>query len=154
MDSFRYSDHPVGAYMIDLGVHQCEVAVLASLGDDDTFWNFFWLSNPKLDHIPGSGKDWWRKYTPVNHLVEAVIRDVSDDYTLHHALASHPLAFAEWWADQNHKDFHTYPVAGGDDWVSTVARRAEAAGDRLTRQYPPVVRTGNVLVLADYRRRA
>jgi hypothetical protein len=85
--------------------------------------------------------------------MSSVIHDVSGDYMLHHALNLHPAGFLEWWLEQEHADFHTFAVAGGKAWVDMVTRRAEAASDRLTQQFPPVISAGNVLVLADFRAR-
>jgi len=155
MDSYRYSEHPPTAYMLDCPGMRCEVQTLLQVDETDCepFWNYFWLSNPALDRVVGAGKDWWRVYAPGQRTLSSVIKDVAEDFMLHHHLSLHPLAFVEWWAEQRHADFRMFEV-GGQSWADAVGQRAQTAADRLTRAHPPIVTSGNVLVLSDFRKRA
>ena len=116
-------------------------------------WNLFWLSNPQLDKVPGSGNRWYQHYRPVAGMLTAVYRDITSDSTLRGKLSQHPLLFLEWYERQTHKTMDLYRSLAGPNWVQTVTARAQEASDRMITQAPPVIITGNVIKV-DFRRAA
>lgn len=125
---FRYSPLPIDQYRV-VSLPTCEVAIVQGHPKRDAIWNLFWLSVPALDHLPGTGRDWWKHYKPVHGALSAVIRDVLDDEVLFRKLLLHPSRFIEWFERDDHSVYECYEVIG-TPWVDTVLVRAEEAATR------------------------
>lgn len=148
----RYSPLPLEDYHLT-GVEPDFVDGLQQHVDWLPMWNLFWLSNPTLDSIPGSGAAWWRTYRTITGGLQAVLDDVTEDRPLRDHLMLQPRAFAAWFrAEKDHSIFDAYYVFGGEDWVKNVLERADAAADRLNETGPRVLVAGNVFNV-DFRRR-
>lgn len=148
----RYSPRPLEDYHL-MGVEPDFVDGLLRHDDWLPMWNLFWLSNPTLDSIPGSGKNWWRSYQTVTGGLQAVMDDVAEDDPLRENLLKQPKAFAAWFrAEKDPSIFDAYYVFGGDKWVENVLKRADEAAERLNETGPRVLIAGNVFNV-DFRRR-
>jgi len=149
---YLYSPFPIEAYHLT-GMPQDEARVIGGIKNRLPYWNMFFLSVPALDHLPGSGADWWRQYTPVSGACPAIMEDVREDDVMIRKLVMHPDNFAEWWERQDHSIYEAYYLLGEDDWAATVLRRAKAAAVREASTHPRVQVDGNVLHV-DFRRAA
>ena len=85
MKHYVYSPLPPTSYVID-ALPRCETRTLMSVDLTPAAWNLNWLSNPGMDSLPGTGKDWWRVYKPLTGLARAVVADALNDDILHSKL--------------------------------------------------------------------
>jgi hypothetical protein len=109
-----------------------EIKDIALAQRSRAIWNLFWLSIPSLDKVPGSGNNWWRKYTPVEGALVAIKSDVIEDEVLYRKLCMHPSQFFEWFGrERDHSIYNSFATMGGKPWVNLVLNRAEEAAERL-----------------------
>lgn len=145
-NDYRYSPHEISRYRL-AGMPEDEITGFITADRAQAIWNLFWLSNPDLDKIPGTGRNWVSVYHPTEGAVPAIVRDVYDDEVLFRKLTLHPDQFIDWFEREFHERYDAYDVLGGDRWVVTVLERAEAAAARMTAANPPMIVQGNVIML-------
>ncbi len=117
-----------------------EVAVIQSAPDSDAVWNLFWLANPLLDLVPGTGNRWYKVYRPTEHLLSNVIWSVGNDEALARKLLMNPLVFSEWFSRQEPFRFRMT-----EQQNENILTRSEAVGRSLLVNQPPVVIKDNVV---------
>lgn len=122
-----YSPLPATSYVLD-GVNDCEVSWILRQPLAVPIWNLFWLSNPNIDVIPGSGNSWWSKYRAVEGTLSAVTADVLEDEVLYRKLLMSTQRFVDWFERADHQSYQCYHVMGGDQWVQNVICRARGRG--------------------------
>ena len=125
----RFSPKPIEDYFIT-ALPSCSIRLMQQLDETDAYWNLMWLCNPKVDYLPGSGKNWHISYDSPEHLSAAIVTDLNADFALFDALNGSPKVFLNYWRNMNHSDYDVYKV-GGDELVATVIQRAEEAMLRL-----------------------
>jgi len=143
---FRYSPLQIENYRLP-GMKTCEVRSIEEMPEPDkaAVWNLFWLSIPDIDTVPGSGKRWFKTYTPVAGATGAIVRDVLagiradalEDPVMYYKVRLHPRRFIEWFEREDHTIYDSYYVLGGPKWVSTVLTRAERAKAHLLEEFRP-----------------
>lgn len=129
---FCYSPVPLTSYELP-GNAKCEAKEIQEFPQSQAIWNFFWLSCPDLDTLPGAGPNWAQHYKPRPCTLEAAIADVTLDEVLFRRVSSRPEKFAAWWCRQDYSIFDTYYLLG-PRWPLTVLERAHTAIDRMKRQ--------------------
>ena len=137
--NYRYSPLPIDEYKIAV-IPSCEVRTVDALDEPDrtSVWNLYWLSVPELDALPIYRKslDWHRHYQPVDDACAAVISDAMLDEHLGRILRLHPTRFLLAFQIDNHKQYETYDLLGGQAWVDTVLSRAAQAARRMASEVP------------------
>ena len=141
---YNYSPKPMGDYILQGLESKCEVGQIQKLIKNQEVWNFFWLSLPLLDKVPGSGARWFHHYQAVTGAAVAVTTDVMLDDVLFRKLSMHPLRFATWFEREDQSIYDAYNVFGGKPWVETVLKRAHCAAYRINNE-SNVTASDNVL---------
>lgn len=143
----HYSPKPLEAYKLD-GVNYDHTNLLATLDYGDAAWNLMWLSDPRIDKVPGAGGKWSEHYTAKDGALSALISDVRDDIVLCSKLRMPPSKFLEWFRREDASVFDCYPIYGREVWVETVKARAAEAMRRLE------PRTQGNVITVNFRRSA
>lgn len=133
----RYSPKDISEYRL-AGTSTDEVSVIMRLPEAASVWNAFWLSMPDLDHVPGSGRAWFKVYKPVVGMLAAVYKDVVSDEVFGRKVVMHPIEFSEWFDRQDLTRYESFRTMQGANWAQTVANRARLVTDRLILNNPPV----------------
>lgn len=133
---YCYSPLPISHYHLE-GVARDEFRVIRECRNWMQVWNLFWLSEPRLDKLPGSGARWYKVYTPSPGLLTQVVLDVNHTDDLLQALTGHPVGFLDYWSTVNARIFRAYFNQGGESWWNTVKTRAQEAEKRLLSEAPP-----------------
>lgn len=136
MKGYRYSNFPMEAYKLPIQRDEVDVIGMFEEAQRLPIWNLFWLSNPTIDAVPGSGSRWHRHYAPLPGLLVSVFQDVLDRSDLMGAVTSHPSQFMVWFCGQNAAEFRTYDIAGRVKWMDNVLERSQKAADGLLKVAP------------------
>lgn len=146
-----YSPLPIDSYSLE-GVNNDIVGAIKGLTPElpglptpTAVWNLFWLSEPSLDHLPGSGPRWHQFYRVRPGSIVSVYKDVTDDHVLQRKLLMSPLSFTDWFARRNPVAYRCNVVF--PNWHSTVLSRANQALERRLQSHPVVEVRDNVLVV-------
>lgn len=131
-----YSPRPIEDYYIST-LPTCEARIVREHERAPAIWNLFWMSTPTIDNVPGSGRDWWRSYSPQVGALAAVIIDVVGDEVLYRKLLMPPQDFMAWFERDDHTVYECHTLFG-DPWHETVMSRADEAMRRTLKKVPRV----------------
>lgn len=129
---FIYPPLPITAYELP-GEKRCGAREIQEHTKSAAIWNFFWLSCPEVDTLPGVGLYWPQHYKPRPDVLASVIADVALDEVLFRRVSSRPEKFTEWWCRQDYTIFDTYYYLG-PKWPVTVLERAHEAITRMRKR--------------------